>query len=245
MMNSLRKKSGDKIDRKRPITPAILKKMRVFLDLTKPRDIAFWTAALIAFWGMMRSGNVVPRSSDQFQKGRHIALDDLSFVREGVMVTLSITKTIRYRERKHFVPLPKIGSNALCPVSAIKALIKINNPSPKRSLFTYKRGNSWITLTYKDFVKRTRLIIEKFDKQAKQYAGHSYRRGGATFASYCGVSEEHIKNIGDWRSDAVKIYIVPTISERFAAPGIMAQTIRNGYSRSGWAEDRLEFINEL
>ena len=38
------------------------------------------------------------------------------------------------------------------------------------------------------------------------YTGHSFRRGGATYAFRSGVPGELIQVMGDWKSDAYKRY---------------------------------------
>jgi hypothetical protein len=40
-----------------------------------------------------------------------------------------------------------------------------------------------------------------------RYAGHSFRRGGATFAFQCGASPAQIKEQGDWKSSAYLLYL--------------------------------------
>lgn len=41
---------------------------------------------------------------------------------------------------------------------------------------------------------------------AVRYTGHSFRRGGATYAFRSGVPGELIQVMGDWKSDAYKRY---------------------------------------
>ena len=46
------------------------------------------------------------------------------------------------------------------------------------------------------------------------FAGHSFRRGGASFAYQSGVLIELIKALGDWRSDTVLIYLTMPLTVR-------------------------------
>ena len=41
----------------------------------------------------------------------------------------------------------------------------------------------------------------------KRLKPHSLRKGGATAASLGGASEEEIKALGRWKSDAVRVYV--------------------------------------
>jgi hypothetical protein len=42
---------------------------------------------------------------------------------------------------------------------------------------------------------------------AAKFAGHSFRRGGATFAFRCGAPPGQIKEHGDWRSNCYMMYL--------------------------------------
>ena len=48
---------------------------------------------------------------------------------------------------------------------------------------------------------------KKIGVDPSQFSGHSFRRGGATFAHRMGVSPLLIKLMGDWSSDAYMSYI--------------------------------------
>ena len=52
---------------------------------------------------------------------------------------------------------------------------------------------------------RTHLAWLGFDP--KLFAGHSFRRGGASFAYQSGVPTRLIKALGDWCSDTILIYL--------------------------------------
>jgi hypothetical protein len=47
-----------------------------------------------------------------------------------------------------------------------------------------------------------------------KYSGHSFRRGGASFALECGLPPDLIKAQGDWKSDAYHSYLDPSFSYR-------------------------------
>ena len=43
--------------------------------------------------------------------------------------------------------------------------------------------------------------------QAHLFRGHSFRRGGASWAFSCRIPEELIQGFGDWQSDTYKCYL--------------------------------------
>ncbi|CAC5393969.1 unnamed protein product [Mytilus coruscus] len=58
------------------------------------------------------------------------------------------------------------------------------------------------------------LVLHFRGINSSQYSGHSFRRGGASFALECGLPGEVIQAHGDWRSDAYKAYLDPSLSYR-------------------------------
>jgi hypothetical protein len=54
-------------------------------------------------------------------------------------------------------------------------------------------------------------------EDASEYGFHSLRAGGATDAAKSGVEERHIKAHGNWKSDAVRVYICLDTEERLMA----------------------------
>ena len=49
-----------------------------------------------------------------------------------------------------------------------------------------------------------------------QYGTHSFRRGGASFALQAGVSLDVISLMGDWKSDAMNLYLHMPLSQRIS-----------------------------
>lgn len=57
---------------------------------------------------------------------------------------------------------------------------------------------------------------------ASQYGTHSFRRGGATFALEAGVSLDVISLLGDWKSDAMYLYLHMPLAQRVSAQQVIA-----------------------
>ena len=58
------------------------------------------------------------------------------------------------------------------------------------------------------------------------YSGHSFRRGGASFALECGLPTEVIKAQGDWTSNAYESYICPSQDMRRQLAATLGRHIR-------------------
>ena len=73
--------------------------------------------------------------------------------------------------------------------------------------FILPHGSSWLTLTHNSFVSYLRVFLQNAGYDPTQYSGHSFRRGGCTFASQCGVPAHLLKIHGDWISNAFEQYL--------------------------------------
>ena len=109
---------------------------------------------------------------------------------------------IQFRERVYTVPLALIHTCVLCPVTALAAVMlrntSMNPSSPSFATCSY-------VLTQNIFSNRLKCIT-KLGLCDKSYSAHSLRRGGASWAFRIGLPAEVIQMMGDWRSDAYKLY---------------------------------------
>jgi hypothetical protein len=53
--------------------------------------------------------------------------------------------------------------------------------------------------------------------KSKDYAGHSFRRGGASWALEAGLSGDVIQILGDWKSDAYRGYLVIPLESKLSS----------------------------
>ena len=84
--------------------------------------------------------------------------------------------------------------------------------------------------TYSKFLRRFREVLNVLGLPAKDFASHSFSAGGgggggASFAFRAGLPLELIKILGDWRSDAVLLYLTVPLSIRLESVNVIANTI--------------------
>ena len=105
--------------------------------------------------------------------------------------------------------------------SALNAHQHAGHDAPAFRWLTHPAG-SISPLTHSQFVSAFKFLVSRAGLDWNQYSGHSFRRGGATFAFRIGVSAEVIKAQGDWKSEAYIRYIELDDSSRLALPQSMA-----------------------
>ncbi|PJE78160.1 hypothetical protein CI610_02910 [invertebrate metagenome] len=227
VLKGARRVLGDQSSPKLPITPAILLSILKQLDLSCPADITFWAACTVAFFSFFRKSNLFPPPKSVFTPGIHLCRDSVVFTPDGAVLSVNWTKTIQFRQRTLAIPLPRINRSPLCPAQALLLSFKI---SPTSSyvcpLFMYRQGEKLLPLTYAMFISRLKQCLATAGLDPSLYSGHSFRRGGATFALECGLSPDMIQSQGDWKSLAYQRYLDPSLSARHLVVKTMASHIR-------------------
>ena len=201
-LKGIRRDLGDTPTRKLPIDPSLLLKILSKLDLDNIEDCNVWAAALVMFYGMLRRSNALT-CEKTFDPSKHLRRGDITFHPWGAMLNICWTKTIQYRERMLEIPLPRKAGHPLCPVNAFFRAFKLTSGAPATGpAFLMSSGGGFQPLSPLQFVIRIKKILSSCGLDAKQYAGYSFRRGGATWAFNSGVPVDTIRIIGDWKSQA-------------------------------------------
>ena len=198
-----------------PITPGILRQMYENISLASNLMKAFWAASLVAFFSFYRKATLLPMSRVHDCRTQLCRMD-FTIQSHCALIEVKQTKTLRGRQRRLVVPVPKITNNILCPVNAVVKLLAAGPSIPSHAaLFSYTLDKGALhNLNSETFVKILRNVLTRCGLPASRYSGHSYRRGGASFAASCGVPIELIKAQGDWRSNAVEHYLPSALHRR-------------------------------
>lgn len=221
VLKGVRRIKGDQVIQKRPITPDLLISIYNVLRLADPRDACFWASALVMFFTLLRRSNVLPQNFRAFSPCKHLSRNDFRFFPWGVLVTVKWSKTIQYRDRSLSFPLPKIPNHPLCPVRAIIHAFSLAPQAPGSAPAWLCSQSMSDVLTVPMFIDRLKQCVLLCNRDPAEFAGHSFRRGGAQWAFKCGVPVDTIKVLGDWKSDAYQAYVKPDFSNLYKSLKIM------------------------
>jgi len=239
-LKGIRRLKGDVKSQKLPITTEILRKIHSKLDHTAPNDILFWAAATISFFALLRKGQVAATTRTGAAADTHLLQrSDISRCKEArTWITLRHTKTVQYRERIINIPLPHISGSRLCPTAALKRYLSVSSEARGILFQEYSASSAtWVPYTYTHFIHRLRTCLSTIGIDPSAYAGHSFRRGGATNALLAGISIPAIKALGDWSSDAYLQYLDINTRLRTEAADKIVHAVRQGDRRRP-ADDR-------
>ena len=118
-----------------PITPDILVKMYMFVEISTPKGLAEWSAFLTSFYCMLRKGSAVPKSLATFDPERELSRKKITIdpSRGVVLVLMNYSKTNQFGNRDLVVPIPGNSDNILDPVRHLSELfsrVSVPDDSP-------------------------------------------------------------------------------------------------------------------
>jgi hypothetical protein len=157
---------------------------------------------LLAFVAFLRLGEILIRSKAHSDKVLQILQ---SIMKRGFRQTLilhcDILKILRQANLPFFLLLP-MGKTLTC--AQYKLYMNIYNClSPYRAPFS----NSWAILLLPTVLcNQNYMLLQFIGLDHKCYKGHSFRIGAGTNAVNMGFSEQYIRKLGQWNSNAIQKY---------------------------------------
>lgn len=226
VLHGVRRALGDKVTKKAPLTPRMLVDILSTLNMEHIEDTAIWAAALVSFFCMLRRSNVTPQSASSFNAAKNLTRGDITVSASMLTIRIRWSKTIQFRERELIIPLPRCNT-ALSPYLAVVRHFALTPEAHALSPAFLRANSSKTPLTTKLFISRIKAALVAKGYDPSQYSGHSFRRGGASFAHQSGVPVQTIKHIGDWKSSAFEGYIVDNVDSMYAGNCAVFEKIVN------------------
>ena len=219
----LKRKIGAQVKRKLPVEPSHLYHIYAKLDSDSILHNVYWGAALLLFYTLLRRSNLLVSKSD-FNPSKHIRRRDVSITPTGAFVIIRWTKTIQFNQKELRFPLPRLKGNIMCPTRALYNSLRLVNAGPDDPLFSLPDNKS---LSPEVFITLTRQFLEGAVPNPKDYAGHSFRRGGASLLFQSNTSVRLIQALGDWASEAYSAYILPSEAMLASATSRLGVALQN------------------
>ena len=185
-------------------TPLILAQIHAVLNFKKRIDIILWATLLVGFFIMARASNLVPVSARKWSTIRQLAKDSIVFNKKGMKVNIRWSKTIQFRQKVLEIAVYAIPGSILCPVKAVRRLLRVNRCSDKGPLFAITNHK---VFTYTMLQKKLKQVTVDIGLQKGKFTTHSIRRGAVVWAEHNQVPHNMIQIYGDWSSDAYKRYL--------------------------------------
>lgn len=233
ILKGVRRVKGDSASQKLPVTLPLLRDIFKRLNVLSSFDRSFWAACLVAFFSFFRKSNLLIQSPESFDPSRHLCASDASFTQDGVVLTVRWSKVIQFKERTLEIPLPQVPDSLFCPSTALLSVfLDCPMPSSPVPLFRYKDGLRHRPLTQMLFTSKLQSCLVELGIGPQNYSGHSFRRGGASFAMQCGLPVDLIKIQGDWSSNACERYLQPSFGLRRQVAVTLGQKAKDYFTNA-------------
>ncbi|MCG7876876.1 MAG: hypothetical protein N0C90_11155 [Candidatus Thiodiazotropha endolucinida] len=194
-----------KSDVRAPITISTLKSICHALPFVcfSPYEVLLFKAAyLLAFFGLLRVSELV--FTCNMYRNRPLTARDVRIDKDSsaVIVTIRFSKNNQYGSPT-VLRIPASEDTTLCCVTAIAEYLKCR---PDQVSYFFSHANS-LPLTRSQFSGVLSKAIRFAGLPVHKFKTHSFRIGRASTLAAQGISNETIKLLGRWKSNAVQSYI--------------------------------------
>ena len=118
------------------------------------------------------------------------------------------SKTTQKRNKAVLIKIPNVKNPVLCPVKAVRDLLRLTPGNCDSPLFQIQLYGKWVPLTDSRMRKHFTNILNRLNLANSGITFHHFRKSGATLAFNANASLQSIKAQGTWSSDTVWQYIL-------------------------------------
>ena len=227
LARAIKRSKLHRVKQAEPIGVEILLKLSNCVNLASSSQTVMWSAILLMFFCMLRSSNLVPKSTNSFDSEKQLCKQDILIGQELMVVRIRWSKVIQFAQRQFFIPLLPIVGSPLCPVTAISNVLRIAESSKSPVLFVLPTTESkFVSLTYAKLSAQLKKWIKLIGLDPNKFSLHSLRRGAASLAFASNVPGEFIKAQGDWSSDAYLQYLNISVNQRCQVAEVIRSSVQ-------------------
>ena len=209
-----KRRLGGKAMTRTPLAISSLRRMIVNLRLgiitEGPVVFDMISALLLAFFGLLRvSEYTVHRKDAWFDSSVSATRSDVCFVPNihnptHIIFTVKVSKTDQYKVGHDLMTCPS-ADPLLCPVIALRDLIRSDPQNPNEPLFNFSKrtsnsANSLRSMARSDYMSLFNATVHSAGLDTSKTKTHSLRSGGATAMLRAGVPACVIARLGRWKS---------------------------------------------
>eukprot|EP00775_Hariotina_reticulata_P015413 gene15413-biopygen17214 len=206
------------VTRKLPVTPYVMLAVLRCLDLSSSWEVMVFTAMLVAFGAFLRKANVCAASRSLSHVHRSLLRSDVvvDLQQYCLYVTLRFMKNAQFQEAVHTVVVAGCKGHPLDPVYWWCEYVSRVPAPPGAAAFGSLVDGIYVPLVHSEFVSWVKRLVSRAGFDSRQYSGHSFRRGAASFSFLVGLPEFLIKELGAWRSQVYQVYLDLTLSQKLS-----------------------------
>ena len=233
--------------KKQPITPEMLAGYRQCMDLRRADHSALWACCLVTFFGYFRKSNTSVQSGCPLAQGKCLRVSDVQIdgIQYALVVSVRTSKTRQFGQGPPPIRIAGLRGHALDPVEAWRSHVDISRLSTAAmavyQAFSYRVHDGGVkALLHADLVGAAKHMAGLLGVDPATVAGHSFRRGGASYAFRAGVPDVLIQHQGDWRSMAYREYLTLSPAKALEATRAMFSLMQRPAGEGGFGAGVLQ-----
>ena len=210
IMDGIKAHLAKPVNQVTPMTEEILKNISGIVTYNNSFEFCVFSTMLTGFYLVLRSSNLVPLSSVQFnpkeQLSRwHVGIDeDLDLV----LFCIEWSKNNQNYKRELWVPVKPAKDKRICLVRVLDRYFKAMPLQQDQPWFAYYNDKKQVcALNYAQLNEQIKEWVTKTGRNGKTFTTHCLHRGGMNHAVKCGISPDYIQVMGDWVSQSFLVYI--------------------------------------
>jgi hypothetical protein len=224
------RRASKAVCRKLPITPFVLMRVLGVLQVGNAREVMVFAAMLVAFGAFLRKANVCAASRSLSHVQRSLLRGDVrvDLQRHCLFVTLRFMKNAQFSDSVHTVVVSGRRGHPLDPVQWWLDYTRRVPAPDAAAAFGYMREGVYTPMVHSEFVSWVKALLARAGFDPAGFAGHSFRRGAASFSFLVGLPEFLIKELGAWRSQVYQVYLDLSLSQKLAVHGSWFDAMQAG-----------------
>lgn len=200
-----------------PIDPEIFKRILPWVNFKEDLQLVAWVALLMGFHLLLRASNITAVSRHRFDPSVNLTRSDFRLKNDIMLVYIKWTKTLQYKERKLLIPVISFTEPQLSAAKWFQYMIWRIPAQPQDPAFSVPVKGNNLPITYSQLARLLKSWVTQAHLNPERYTLHCLRRGGACWLDTHGVPDRVIQVLGDWKTQAFKLYIDSALHTRLQA----------------------------
>ena len=146
-----------------------------------------------------------------------------------MVLTLPWTKTLQHKNDIVTLPIADVPDSVLNLVEIYKDFVTMFPLPSKMPAFAIAGSGKLLVLTQQTYIDILKYYLDKLGIPADAFSSHSVRRGSASTMFQSGLSQQHIKMHGTWRSQCFERYISVKHQDKILPSLKMVRFINSNY----------------
>jgi hypothetical protein len=215
-----------------PITRSILLRLltQSSLVLSPLAAARFTLICILGFFGLMRVGELLPKTQPAFRPTTSLCLDDITTGACAETGKLTLCARIKFSKTdqlglgRNIVFFDILGDLSVhrAYTAWLSARSTLSTAATSSALFLSANGKPHTVSNFHDDLKS---VCRAANIPVSTTKPHSFRKGGATTLAAAGFSDTDIMYMGNWKSNAFRAYIVTPLARRAEIMAGMASSI--------------------